>query len=413
MTDDANFDYLEYMIGYPITRYPDRSIPDINASRFFAVPKDSSKLRGISIEPALKAYVQQGFMISLRAYIRNHPYLRRRIDFMHPEYSARLAQEGSLSGRFATIDLSDASDSVLWETVKALADDTALLEALTIARAADINLMDGSRLRLEKFGGMGNALTFPLECLIFSCIVEQGIRDAGGSVRKSRYRVYGDDIVVETEYFDSVIRRLELYGFKINYLKSFSGRDNSFREACGGEYYEGADVKPIRLPRGPLPTFDSIRNHRNAEAVACFIDIANTCYQGLPSVRLFIIHELFRVLPVNLWPVFTLDGSTGLRSDTPTNFHLKKLPVPENSVLASWHYSTYLVHGSLSPRRQKVDVPEYAQYEYRLNQLMLRQSEIEQLGLPQIDLKIDLSARQTGLRWKSVKTPDYYSAFGP
>lgn len=361
--------------------------------------------------------------MSLRQYIRSHPYLSRRINFERPDLSARLAQEGSLTGCYSTIDLSDASDSVRWETVKAFVYDDStessnrLLEALTIARTDNVRLPDKSVLLLEKFGGMGNALTFTIECLVFSCIVEQGIRDAGGSVSKSRYRVYGDDIVVESEYYLAVCNALNRHGFKVNALKSFDNMRTSFKEACGGEYFQGVDVKPIRLPRtsGGFPTFEGIRHKSDntityrAEWVTCYIDIANACFKRLPSVRLFIIHELFRVLPVKLRPVFTLDGSCGLISDEPSNFHLLRKQVRDGSRLASWQYETCILHGTTRAMKIRESVPEDAQYDYKLNLLAIRQRSQESNSNPEIDEKIDLTARPRGTAWVSTLEPDYYS----
>lgn len=422
MKADPNIEYLEYQVGYTFTcDLTDKH--DIDTSQFFAVPKDSSKLRGITIEPAVKAYVQQGFMLSLRKYIRSHPYLSRRINFERPDLSARMAQYGSKTGYYSTIDLSDASDSIRWEAVKAFVYDDStessngLLEALTIARTDNVRLPDGSILWLEKFGGMGNALTFTIECLVFSCIVEQGIRDAGGSVSKSRYRVYGDDIVVESRYYAAVCLALERHGFKVNNLKSFDNKRTSFKEACGGEFFRGIDVKPIRLPRtsGGFPILKGIRQKSGkhvtyrADWVTCYIDIANACFKRLPSVRLYIIHELFRVLPANLRPVFTLDGSCGLISDEPSNFHLVRKQVRNGSKLASWQYDTCIVHGSIRTSTKRVSVPEDAQYEYRLNQLALRQSNQERDYFPEINEHIDLTVRPFGTAWVSTLQPDYYS----
>lgn len=423
---DWDIEYLEYQVGFSFTRRTDPKYRT-DTSQFFAVPKDSTKLRGISIEPAVRAYIQQGFMLSLRRYVRNHPYLSRRINFEHPELNAQLAQEGSRSGIYSTIDLSDASDSVRWETVKAFVYDSSceispetrnrLLEALTIARTEKIRLPDNSVLWLEKFAGMGNALTFTIECLVFCCIVEQGIRDVGGSVLNSKYRVYGDDIVVESVYYDAVCNALVRHGFLVNNQKSFNAVRTSFKESCGGEFFEGTDVKPIRLPRtsGGFPTFDGIRQQSGkhvtyrADWVTCYIDIANACFKRLPSVRLYIIHELFRVLPVKLRPVFTLDGSCGLISDEPTNFHLIRKSVRDGSKLASWQYDTCLVHGSVRTTEDHVPVPEDAQYEYRLNQLALRQRDQEDDHDPWIDEHIDLTARPRGTAWVSTLEPDYFS----
>jgi hypothetical protein len=58
-------------------------------------------------------------------------------------------------------------------------------------------------------------------------------------------RVYGDDIIVPVDYVASVIRHLELFGFKVNTGKSFwTGK---FRESCGKEFYDGLSVSVQRV----------------------------------------------------------------------------------------------------------------------------------------------------------------------
>lgn len=412
------------------------------ASQFFPVPKDSSKMRGITIEPADRAYLQQGYLRLLRSYIRSHPYLSRRINFWHPELNVDLARIGSIDGSFATIDLSDASDSVSWEQVCADCDGLPLLEALKQIRSPRTKLSDGSVLTLAKFAGMGNALTFPIECLEFCKIVEQGIRDMGGSVSKSRYRVYGDDIVVEREFYDGVVKALELNGFKVNKTKSFNSQHWRFRESCGGEFVDGQDVCPIRLPRGsfkaPSKSLDPIEV---GSWVPTYIDIANSCYGVLPSVRLFIIHLIFKSLPRKLYPVFTTDGSSGIKSSTATNFHLEKIVQRDpRSACVRYQYDSLLVHGQIKTRKRRDDsITDDMQYEYRLNQLALRDDvdarihvtdeevssirlQLCALGyspkLAEIMLKqmvdlvgenVDTRSRPNGTLWVSTTDPDYYS----
>jgi hypothetical protein len=55
--------------------------------------------------------------------------------------------------------------------------------------------------------------------------------------------VYGDDIIVESRYFQGVLKDLTTLGFLPNVDKSFS--DSYFRESCGGDYYLGTPVRPV------------------------------------------------------------------------------------------------------------------------------------------------------------------------
>jgi hypothetical protein len=444
------FDKLAMMENCSLTQFLEQcadedpqSVRKLYASQFFPVPKDSSKMRGITIEPADRTFLQQAYLRSLRAYIRRHPYLSKRINFWQPELNKDLAYEGSITGEFATIDLSDASDSVLWNQVCDDCDNLPLLEALKQVRSPQVELPDGSRLSLAKFAGMGNALTFPIECLEFCKIVEQGIRDAGGSVSKSRYRVYGDDIIVESIYYDAVVNALEYNGFKVNKTKSFNSQVWRFRESCGGEYLDGQDVCPVRLPRGPLalPNRKKDKDHDTVDYtwVPTYIDIANSCFEKLPSVRLYIIHLILNRLPEELYPVFTKDGSTGLRSDSATNYHLKRRRLSQKDPRRrDLGYQQVLVHGTLKTVREDPDpkITDDVQYEYRLLQMALRSDPHSYIDVSNwkplaafsdeahqhpytmmlmegletlLNESVDIVSRPLGSQWVVTTDPDYYS----
>jgi hypothetical protein len=102
---------------------------------------------------------------------------------------------------------------------------------------------------------MGSALTFPVEALVFCTIIFTAISDELGipltrevvNSFRGQVRVYGDDIIVPVEYVDVVIRYLEAFGLKVNSDKSFW--NGKFRESCGGDYYDGEWVTPIRFRR--------------------------------------------------------------------------------------------------------------------------------------------------------------------
>lgn len=361
--DIANREYIEWFAGKVFPVSSDRCADD--TAKFFQVPKSSDALRGISIEPAGLAYLQQGLMRSLRRYIRMHPYLHRRFDPLHPELSADLAKEGSLTGKFATIDLSEASDSVMLEYLERVACETDFLEAILLARSPYIAIGDERRLPLVKYGGMGNALTFSIESLVFASLIEQGIRDVRGSVPRSRYRVYGDDLVVEEEYYTPVCERLTTAGFIVNASKSFSSASGSpFRESCGGEYFKGVDVKPVRVPR---KQFRRISRHMPAESIQGYIELANSSFGVLPTVRWAIITQLFEALPQHLWPRFSRDGSVGLRSDQPTNFRLVRKELgPASKKARDWQYSTKVLYGDIRAKTDVADLPDEVRYEHCL-----------------------------------------------
>lgn len=232
--------------GMDITDYylVERDQP--RTSRMILVPKTVAKRRTICAEPSGLQYLQQMVFHSLDDWFRSTP-LRRRIDLHSAERNRKLAQEASRTGLLATIDLSAASDSVSWDLVKHVFRGTSLLKWLYATRSRTVELPSGVTYKMKKFTSMGSALCFPVECLIFACVCEVVKRRS--SCRRSRYSVYGDDIIIETELVQDVITALQDLGFTVNTDKSFFNADGRFRESCGMEAANGVNVTPWRLSR--------------------------------------------------------------------------------------------------------------------------------------------------------------------
>jgi hypothetical protein len=318
---DSDLEYLDLLtggLGYP------RLIPpglDRTAKVVF-VPKSALKLRTICMEPAMLQFQQHAAMRALVRYIDRHPYLSTRIDLAHPEHNAEMARIGSIDGSYATIDLSAASDSVSLALVRSAFDGTPLYDILMCLRSTHTRYGDSWRIRTLKYAPMGSALCFPVECLIFCAIVEWAIRRAGGDPRRSDYCVYGDDIVVETEYASAVTTALELFGFSVNMSKSYyTERVLNYRESCGGEYILGEDVAPVRISRrfaGLSGLLGDASHYLGA------IELANNLLGRCPHARLLIIQAL-NDLPRWARPMFVDIGlGGGIQSPTPTNFHLQQ-----------------------------------------------------------------------------------------
>jgi hypothetical protein len=249
--------------------------------RVVLVPKTLSTPRIIAIEPTCMQYTQQAIMAVLEENFRRYDYPRSFIEYSSQIPNQDLARMGSLSGEFATLDLSEASDRVSNRHVRLLLKNHPhLLGAVDACRSrkADVPYGYGIR-RLAKFASMGSALCFPFEALVFCTVVFMGIEDElkRQLTKKDlnsflgRVRVYGDDIIVPVEYTLSVITALESFGFKVNMRKSFwTGK---FRESCGKEYYEGHDVTLARV-RSVFPT-----SRKDAEELASLVSLRNRLYE--------------------------------------------------------------------------------------------------------------------------------------
>lgn len=217
-------------------------------NRFTTVPKDAKTDRGICIEPLGNLACQLGV----------GRYLKRRLGLvgLHVDTSGvtdnpldytvarkdgqtihrQLARKGSVDGSFATIDLTNASDTIARELVRLVIPDDwfTLLDALRSPKT----LIKGRWHRLEKFSSMGNGFTFELETLLFASIISAACNVRIGS----DLLVYGDDILLPNHLFTEASSVLKACGFTPNQKKSFA--TGSFRESCGGDYHTGLDVRP-------------------------------------------------------------------------------------------------------------------------------------------------------------------------
>lgn len=218
-------------------------------NRFTTVKKDATKDRGICIEPLGNLWGQLAVGADMkrklgavglkvnRTSLAQDPLLRLRANppLDGKTIHMRLAREGSISGRWATIDLSNASDTVCLELVRWVLppDWFELLYALR----SPFTYINGRWVRLEKFSSMGNGYTFELETLVFACI----LASAFDLVIGRDLFVYGDDIVLPTEHGRDALAVLTMCGLTPNMRKSYVS--GPFRESCGGDYFSGVDVR--------------------------------------------------------------------------------------------------------------------------------------------------------------------------
>jgi len=280
-----DFDRRLCNVGYdlPASLLADRiliedTLPDdlsSSCAKLVTVPKTCSALRTITVEPCLNQFVQQGLNDSLRTFIRKDPILRHSLTLDSQTPNQVLALEGSLSGDWCTIDLSSASDRLSLTVVKAaFANVPRFLESLLASRTPNVNV-DGNVITLNKYAGMGNATTFPVQSCVFALLAITAITSSEcyltteKLVRAARnVRVFGDDIIVRTEHYQAVADWINSFGLKINQSKTFF--EGYFRESCGVDAYKGNDVTPVYLRYDP----ESISSDPNA-----FVSIVSTSNQ--------------------------------------------------------------------------------------------------------------------------------------
>lgn len=241
-------------------------------SKALFVPKQAGKDRTICMEPSWLQYLQQGVARQLIDYTHSlqHP-LHRFVNVFSQEKNRELCARAYYEDG-ATIDLSDASDSVSWRLVTELTRGLPLQRYLHGTRSTH-TILDGHVVRMDKFAPMGSALCFPIECFVFTSIVELAYREHYGQASRgfqSGISVYGDDIVCPRAIYHRVETILTSLGFKVNATKSFSS--GAYFESCGVEYLHGVSIKSIKHPRRHLHCHEAA----SPDMVGTVSDLANS-----------------------------------------------------------------------------------------------------------------------------------------
>jgi hypothetical protein len=261
--------------------------------KVISVPKTQKTPRIISVEPTGVQYAQQLVSSRLISAMSTSSF-RRQIDIRNQKTNANLALSGSLTGEWATIDLSEASDRVSAKLVRdTFRSAPQVSRELFATRSRHAQLPDGTLLTLAKFASMGSACTFPVETLVFYTLAVSAIVDwrwesvvaregdpAGLNCRDMHSIcetslglafAYGDDIIVPNGSFSHVVSRLEDSNLKVNRDKSFS--QGAFRESCGMDAYEGYEITPVYV-RTAIPT-----TIRDASEFVSWVAFANNAYK--------------------------------------------------------------------------------------------------------------------------------------
>lgn len=241
------------------------------------VPKDFRGPRLISAESTATQYLQQGQMRSLMSYIDSHPILSRSICLRDQTHNQKKASEAYDNDQ-VTLDLSNASDTVSVAVVWYLLSGVPKLRRQLMSTRSDYMRYNNEYVRISAFAPMGSAVCFPVETLVFWAIsmaslmlvrpvcqakraaLNKGFTPAQQPLRElaSLVSVFGDDIIVPSDCFETLVSTLSHIGCSVN--KSKTCYATPFRESCGSDWFGKHDVTIIRNRRY---TYDNSRDVRD------------------------------------------------------------------------------------------------------------------------------------------------------
>lgn len=229
----------------------------VEASVFGCVPKNNDKARSTSTEPGLNMFFQLGLGSMIEARLKSRFDIDIRGDLSNQQVRNRaLARVGSIGGELATVDLSEASNTIPLRMFSELCRQAgthslhSIVHVLRSSRTFDPRSRE--EVSLHMVSTMGNGFTFPLMTAILACVVysvydtlDISPIDRRNGRRLVRFGVFGDDIIVDRRAIPRLYRLLELLGFHVNTDKSFV--DGLFKESCGADFFAGYNVRGVYL----------------------------------------------------------------------------------------------------------------------------------------------------------------------
>lgn len=199
------------------------------------VPKSFKALRGIIPDTLLGSFYTNGLGKLLSKRLRSAGLDIRVLQQRH----GILAQKNSRTRKFVTADLSAASDSLTPHLLRRVLP-LPWYRAAVYGRIPHIDLL-GDRVRMETVLTMGLGHTFPLQTLVFYCLLKAIGRLALG--RDVYVSVYGDDLIYPRKIHRYVAAIFPKVGLLLNGDKTYV--EDYFRESCGSDFYRGSDVRPF------------------------------------------------------------------------------------------------------------------------------------------------------------------------
>jgi hypothetical protein len=397
-------DYLSWNTN--LRDYFDRIFPNglplevVEWNRLSFVPKKFDKLRTMMVEPVLNQFFQQG----LGRYIAQRLVRQGNVDLStQPHCHQLMCKTITKHGLpFATIDWSQASDRIWLGLVKRLLPGDWFFAIETVrSSSCRYTAPDGtvSFRDLTMAGSMGCGFTFPLQTLLYLCLLRALARESG---HEEFVSVFGDDCIVDSDLIPEVSWLANELDWKLNLDKSFW--EGGFRESCGVDAYHGVDVRPFFIER---PDGDG-RLDIAAWAYGCYNRVARAV---LPHFYPFEIGRwLLAILNELNLPVYYVPP----RYSESCGVQLQDLaqPIVGSSVRVYGSNADGWRFRYLSMKTQKVEVDPEPYYLWRLAGKGVPRSFSKAVlsldGLPEPDLWPDEKSRVPGKGKVTVKAKDGY-----
>lgn len=212
----------------------DTNFREYEGNKVITVPKNAKTDRIIAVEPSLNLYFQKGIGTMIRRRLH-----RFGVDLNTQLVNQELCALGSRTGSLATVDFSAASDTISYQLVLDLLPFN-WFQVLDVLRSPR-GYVNKELIEYEKFSSMGNGFTFELESLVFWALAKACVPETHPNYKD--IVVFGDDVIIPSDYVPLFDELCTFCGFTINRSKSFDS--SYYRESCGVHYWNGVNITPI------------------------------------------------------------------------------------------------------------------------------------------------------------------------
>lgn len=343
--------YLSSTLGY-------------NGSEVQIVNKSYKSGRVIAKENVTRAYYMQGFRRDIQDCLENNGY-EYLMPSKHQEFNQMLAHMGSEGYDFCTVDLSMASDSIPAGLIREIFP-TKFCQVWDELRS-DYFHINGKNYLCFMANTSGSPLCFDMEKIFFYAIARLATdySAAMGGYPPAMVTAMGDDIIIPSYAWDTLLDFLTMCGIVMNTSKSFNS-DSLYRESCGYEAYDGYTTTTCYFPRKTITktmdSLDSIRSLHNELFLKGYFKAALYCKDvitgllGRPMTTSTIEQYVeYGYVPDCLGFVenarqitndgLVCPGQSSLSHDCIVQKAVKRLP--SNKAYEMYQYTQYLIHGPL------------------------------------------------------------------
>lgn len=336
-----------YFLSLPEAERPKVSV--VSGSRLSFVPKKFDSLRTMLVEPTVNQFLQQGLGNYLQSRLKSGNIELETQPICHGLLVRKISSEAL---PIATVDWSQASDRIWLKLCQRLlpSDWFAALEDVR----SPVCTYHGEEYKLTMAGSMGCGFTFPLQTLLFLCLLRALARECD---KDQFVSVFGDDCICDSDLFPEIEKLALALDWQVNEDKSF--KEGDFRESCGVDAYRGVDCRPFFVER---PDDVTTKSALASWAYGVFNGLAQRT-TGYPIeareawlLSFFEEHGLGRIYFVP--PRFS--EKSGVRCTNPHQIMLKHPGCISGSDADGWHFRY------LGQKRKRVTVDPEPYYLWKL-----------------------------------------------